>query len=505
MKSIFKFGALFIFLLSSLVESEVEASTAITSLTLRFEKDTAQYTLSAMEQDGVLYVPLAEFSDVLGFGRFYNPKNKKMVIRMENRAIKVSAFNPFLMVQETPRQMPLPTIEVRNELYIPLGIFLETLRGDFPYQYTFQPEKRILTLSKIQYNIANYTLEHKKNGLVIRLQTLRAFNPNEVAVALTQGWLHVTVYGGTLDTLAIFSNTPSGIVQKVLSYQFEHSAQISFFLTRQIQEKRVTCLSNTIEIALWYSESIPPVKVQAPVLPDVKNKWLIDVIVIDPGHGGKDPGAIGPSKTKEKEVTLAIAKRLKELLQQRLPNTRIELTRESDTFVELEKRRQFANGRGAKLFISIHVNANKQRSLRGFSTYVLGVAKTKEAIEVAQKENSIVELEKASDAYAEFQATEYILNAIAQNRFLKESQDLAREINTAVRQHTNMTLERGVHQAGFLVLLGINMPGVLVEAGYISNPAEERLLKTRTFQQKMAEALCEGIVKFKKQCELVLK
>lgn len=481
------------------------ASTAITSLTLRFEKDTAQYSLSAIEQEGVLYVSLAEFSEALGFGRFYNPKNKKMVVRMGNRAVKVSAFNPFLMVQETAKQMPLPAVEIRNELYVPLGIFLEILQGDFPYQYTFQPEKRMLTLWKIQYNISTYTLEHKKNGLVIRLQTLRTFNSNEVAVALTQGWLHVTVYGGTLDTLAIFSNTSSGIVQKVLSYQFEHSAQISFLLTQQIQEKRVTCFPNRIEIALWYSERVPPVKAEAPVLPDVKNKWLIDVIVIDPGHGGRDPGAIGPSGTKEKDITLAIATRLKTFLENRLPNTRIELTRTSDTFVELEKRRQFANGKGAKLFISIHANANRQKSLRGFSTYVLGVAKTKEAIEVAQKENSIVELEKTSDAYAEFQATEYILNAIAQNMFLKESQDLAREINTAVRRCTNMTLERGVHQAGFLVLLGINMPGVLVEVGYISNPAEERLLKTRAFQQKIAEAICDGIVKFKKQCEFVMK
>lgn len=503
MKSICRFG--FLLFLSFFTGSVAKASTTITSLILRFEKDTAQYTLSAIEQEGVLYVSLSEFSDVLGFGRFYNPKNKKMVVRMGNRAVKVSAFNPFLVVQETGKQMPLPAIEIRNELYVPLGIFLETLRGDFPYQYVFQPEKRVLTLWKIRYNITTYTLEHKKNGLVIRLQTLRSFTPNEVAVALTQGWLHVTLYGGTLDTLAIFSNTPSGIVQKVLSYQFEHSAQISFLLTQQIQEKRVTCFPNMVEIALWYSEWVPPVKVQAPGLPDVKNKWLIDVIVIDPGHGGKDPGAVGPSGTKEKDITLELAKRLKDLLEKRLPATRIELTRTSDTFVELEKRRQFANRIGAKLFISIHVNANKQRSLRGFSTYVLGVAKTKEAIEVAQKENSIVEFEKASDAYAEFQAPEYILNAIAQNTFLKESQDLAREINTAVKQYTSMTLERGVYQAGFLVLLGINMPGVLVEAGYISNPAEERLLKTRTFQQKIAEALCEGIVKFKKQCELVMK
>jgi len=504
MKRIFKFFS-FLIILSLFTAIKIRASIAVTSLTVRFEKDTAQYTISAIEQEGVLYVSLAEFSDVLGFGRFFNPKNKKMVVRMGNRAVKVSAFNPFLMVQETVKQMPLPAIEIRNELYVPLGIFLETLAGDFPYQSTFQPENKILTLWKIQYNIKNYTLEHKKNGLVIHLHTLRTFNPNEVAVALTQGWLHVTVYGGTLDTLAIFSNTPSGIVQKVLSYQFDHSAQISFLLTQQIQEKRVTCFSNRIEIALWYSERVPPMKVEAPVLPDVKNKWVIDAIVIDPGHGGKDPGAIGSSGTKEKEITLAIATRLKTLLENRLPNTRIELTRTSDTFVELEKRRQFANGRGAKLFISIHVNANTQRSLRGFSTYVLGVAKTKEAIEVAQKENSIVELEKTSDAYAEFQATEYILNAIAQNMFLKESQDLAREINTAVRQYTNMTLDRGVYQAGFLVLLGLNMPAVLVEAGYISNPAEERLLKTRTFQQKIAEALCEGIVKFKKQCEWAMK
>ena len=232
----------------------------------------------------------------------------------------------------------------------------------------------------------------------------------------------------------------------------------------------------------------------------VKSRWLIDTIIIDPGHGGRDPGTIGRSGTKEKDVNLEIGLRLRDLLKAALPKTRILMTRSTDVLPGLKERGQFANAQGGKLFISIHANANASRNARGHSTYFLGVGKTQQAIEVARRENSVIQYEEAPEAYQEYQDFDYILNAIALSSYLKESQQLAEMVNQNLGLRTKIP-DQGVHQMGLLVLIGASMPGILVETAFLSNAHEERLLRTRSFQQSVAEALCESIVSFKKKSE----
>jgi N-acetylmuramoyl-L-alanine amidase len=466
-------------------------------LQIIFEDDPVSYAVTAFEKNRAVYASVEEFADVLGFTHYTNPQSQKTVIRIGSRSVKVSPFNPFLMIDDAIVQMPLSASERNGKLFVPVVLFLDALGGNFPFRPELQQNNRVLKLSKIHANIVDFEAESKGNGILITLHTSKTFSASDIATSISQGWLHITLFGGTLDTVKMASEGIPGLFSKLLSFQFERSAQMSFRFDKKIIDKKVTVGEGTVTVSVWTSEKIQ----NAAALPDeARTRWLIDTIVIDPGHGGRDPGTIGFTGVREKDVNLEIGLRLKALLERRLPQTKILMTRAADVFIGLKDRSHFANVNGGKLFISIHANANDDRRVRGFSSYLLGVQKTKEAIEVAQKENSVVKYEEKPEAYEEYQDFDYILNAIAQSSYLKESQDFA----TMVNQSLGIILkipDQGVHQQSIWVLVGASMPRILVETAFLSNANEERLLKTRSFQQNVAEALCQSIEKFKSRYE----
>ena len=213
-------------------------------------------------------------------------------------------------------------------------------------------------------------------------------------------------------------------------------------------------------------------------------------IVVDAGHGGKDPGAVGPGGTREKDVTLAMAKALGRELESQL-GCEVILTRSGDTFLELPERTAIANKVGADLFISIHANANKNRSARGIETYYLNFSKSDDALEVVARENK-TSLEQVGDL-------ELILLDLLANSKINESSRLAAEIQKSMtgqlRKHYKVK-DLGVRQGPFYVLLGATMPSVLVETAFISNRTEEKLLVNRKYQQRTASAIVGGVRKY---------
>lgn len=217
----------------------------------------------------------------------------------------------------------------------------------------------------------------------------------------------------------------------------------------------------------------------------------INRIVIDPGHGGKDPGAVGQKGLKEKDVTLDIAKRAAEKL-------RIEcgvdciLTREEDVFVSLGKRAKIANDAKASLFLSIHCNAGKRKSASGVEVYFLSPAKTTWTRAVEARENSAVEYETKEERGE----LESILWDLAQTEFLKESNMLADKIANYI-SYSNKGINRGVMQANFYVLSRTYMPACLVEIEFISNPDMEKKMKTAEFKEKVATEILKGVKEFK--------
>jgi N-acetylmuramoyl-L-alanine amidase len=215
-------------------------------------------------------------------------------------------------------------------------------------------------------------------------------------------------------------------------------------------------------------------------------------IVIDAGHGGYDTGTIGPSGLMEKDLCLDVALRLGKMILEKLPGTEVIYTREDDTFVPLENRTAIANQSKADLFLSIHANSSRDKSARGIETFYLNFAASDEAMEVAARENAL--------SQGSIHDLQDLIKRIAKNEKIEESREFALEIqeNLAKRLQkvSKNNKSRGVKKAPFVVLIGANMPSVLSEISFISNPTDETLLKKGEHRNKVVEGLYHGIEKY---------
>ena len=223
-------------------------------------------------------------------------------------------------------------------------------------------------------------------------------------------------------------------------------------------------------------------------------------VVIDAGHGGKDPGARG-ARINEKAINLAVALKLGGLIEQRSEGVKVIYTRKTDRFIELDERADIANRNKADLFISIHTNAVKRGStVQGTETYTLGLARTDENLEVAMSENAAILLEdnyqQRYEGFDPNSSESYIIFEFMQNKHMEQSISLASEIQKSFKGAKRV--DRGVRQAGFLVLRKTSMPSVLVELGYISNRQEEKYLGSADGQNALAEALYEAFSRYKR-------
>jgi N-acetylmuramoyl-L-alanine amidase len=233
-----------------------------------------------------------------------------------------------------------------------------------------------------------------------------------------------------------------------------------------------------------------------------KPKQKLSVIVLDAGHGGKDPGAIGTNGFREKDATLAIVLKLGKLIEKEFPDIKVVYTRKTDTFIELYRRGEIANKYKGKLFISIHCNSTPEKPTKagGTATYFLRPGKTDAAIRVAARENAVIEYEKNTERYAALSDIEFILTSMRSSQDIKFSEKFASMTQKELSKNVGLK-NNGVEQAGFFVLVGASMPSVLIETAYISNPKEEKLLSDKDGQQDFAAGILEAIKKFKKTYE----
>jgi len=227
----------------------------------------------------------------------------------------------------------------------------------------------------------------------------------------------------------------------------------------------------------------------------------ISTVVIDAGHGGKDPGASG-KHSKEKNITLAIALKLGHYIEEYMPNVKVIYTRKTDRFIPLYKRAEIANKNHADLFISIHCNASTSSRPYGAETFVLGLHKNKANLEIAQKENAAIRYENNPKKYNGFNNSpeSYISLSLFQSPYLKESLDFANKIEQQFKTRAGRKA-RGVFQAGFLVLWQTTMPSVLVETGFLSNPKEEAFLLSKKGQTYIASAIYRAFKAYKIEFE----
>jgi N-acetylmuramoyl-L-alanine amidase len=323
----------------------------------------------------------------------------------------------------------------------------------------------------------------------------QADNPRRVIIALPNTSLSQTAQAkatdGTVPSPFIVTQiTPHAVAVSLLTTSFQNLKQFTLSDPPRLVIDVMPTLEESPSPIDEPQTTLPkagPVGIQ-PTQPRAKS---YTTIVIDPGHGGKDPGALGLRRTEEKDITLKVGLRLKELLRKR-PDVRVLMTRDRDVYVELEERAKFANKHGADLFVSIHVNSHPSRLVKGLEVYHFGEAKDQRALEVAARENG-------TPISSTGVGWEYLVADLLTTKKIEASLELAWNAKEAMVTQMNGpydVTDHGVKTAPFYVLRFTSMPSVLAEVAFISNPDEEVLLRKPTFIKDVAQSLYQGILSF---------
>ncbi len=463
--------------------------------------DGSSHHVQTINVDGLEYVSVNDLSSILRARIHSHRLLRKVTVEFDDRQIAFTWFSPYMLYDSEMYNLGYDTKLIDGTLWVPLKGFQRIwnlLHRPPDYQ-------AIGIVDQCEVEILDVTIQEKVNGILVEILVS---GPLEYEVFSDRNRdLNINFYRGRMDTLFFSKKKTPRFVKWIKTYQFENSAQLSLRLKKPFVNVTHTLRSDPdrIQVSLIQTATYPDTaRLSSGRRPREDRSPLddrVDVIVIDPGHGGPDSGAVGPRGLAEKRVTLDVARRLGELLKQE-EGLEVILTRDSDLLVLLEERTQMANSAGADLFISIHTNASRKKSVRGCETFFLSSAETDEARAVAALENSSIRFEHPDGMSQNMDDLDFILMDLVQSEYLKESQDLAAMIQGRLKSLLSIP-SRGVGQAGFVVLNKAYMPAVLVEIAFISNRREESLLKKESFRQDVAYALYESIKEFKRKYESI--
>ncbi len=480
-------------------------------------------SIGIFRRNGTVYGSLTDLAALFSLSTYANPATQKFEIKKPPYRIKVTAGNPFIVVtaqsnRQSVYQLNETVIYAARSYFVPLNSFVPLFDVVFGRAATFDREAGILRISSIParpaFDISTLSFEEKSNGMLIRIPVARPLNDFESWLK-QDGWLYVTIADARADVNAINRVPPEGMVRKIIAIQSPTSVQLTFKLSGNIAAAEILRgeRGNDILVSIRNEGNEKKLLLEAKRreiqqgLESQRKRWKLDVIVIDPGHGGRDPGSIGVTGVREKDITLGIGLKLGKLISHRMKGVKVVYTRKDDSWVELYRRGQIANEADGKLFISIHANSlrRKPSPTRGFEVYLLRPGRTAEAIEIAERENSVIELEEGyEERYQALTDENFILVTMAQSAHVKASELFADIAQREIAARAGIP-NRGVKQAGFLVLVGASMPNVLVETAYLSNREDERFLKSEKGQQKIAEALFHAVERYKNEYEKLLE
>ena len=456
----------------------------------------SELTLATISYNKIEYLSLNQFIKKHQLKSTYYNSKEKLEIIFENKKIYFSPFSSYCKIDDQIYHLTYEVILKNNKLFVPVLPFYNILESiNLPVQLISKGKDKINVLTNV-YNIKEFFINNKTNGVSILINTTKEFVKNQISTSISSsGWLNITILNSAVDSLGIKNSILNYPITKVQTIQLGESSQISFLLSKKVDDIMVATNSQSIEILLSIEQIDNIKKIQ-----ELRRKWLIDTIVIDPGHGGKDPGALGINSLKEKDITLYISRELGKLIERNL-RMKVVYTRTEDVFVPLWERTQIANNAEGDIFISKHANAAKPySSTKGFETYLLRIGKTEAAINVAKRENATIKLEEQTHKYIDFTDAKKIVASMTQNSAIKSSEFLAEAIQINLSKRLN-SKNRGVKQAGFHVLVGASMPNVLVEVGFITNKEDAKNLSKHQYKREIAKGIFEAILDFKNKYE----
>jgi len=497
---------------------------------VRFVSNPERTTfIGVFHRDGVFYGSLSDIATAFKLTRTETQRGGS--IKTDELSIAVTVGSPYCVIADRNNnanvwQLSAEPIRAAKTLFVPLESFVPILDAVLDEEIVFNKSLQLIAVGELyarpKFDLAALSIEERDNGNLVRLHLAKHITdyeswlkPVQVAGKLHQEdyWLYVTLVGTTVDTAALQSVGLKGLVKQLLVFQSPTSAQLTFRLKGEITgtEMLPAGEGNDLLLAIHTPTAeeiaLRKKKENERNLERERNKWKMDVIVVDAGHGGQDPGAVGVTRVKEKDVTLGVALKLGRLIQKNMKDVKVVYTRTADEFVELYRRGQIANQSEGKLFISIHCNSmpRKPNPINGFEIYLLRPGKTEHAIEISQRENAVIEFEEGyKERYQELTEENFIILTMAQTAYMKYSEHFADVLQHQMEARSGLE-NGGVKQAGFYVLVGASMPNVLVETGYLSNRGDERFLKSQSGQQKIAQAIFSAVSIYKEEYEKALK
>ena len=475
--------------------------------------------IPAYVREGTIYFSLKDFADVVGVNYYYNQETQKIEIKFDKYFIKASAKNPFLVLNEKNGeeqlvvQLPTSTYLINNKVYVPLKYSLKSLETAYGMELSFESPNKIVigNIKQItsesgeettnKFNINGIVINEKANGTLITVKSNKRI-PSYYS-SFKNDVLTLTFRKVSVDIEKIKYLGTDGVVKNIEAKNVGPDAVVNITVSKDYTTNEVMNIEKSNDIQITIHNKLFNKNTSTNKL---KEKWEFDVIVIDAGHGGQDAGAIGVNGVKEKDINLSIALKLGKLIEENMKDVKIVYTRKTDKFIDLYKRGKIANENDGKLFISIHCNSTpkKPSDANGFEVYLLRPGRTKEAISIAEFENSVIQYEENPNRYEKLTDENFILVSMAHSSYMKYSERFAEDLHKEFVKHPTLS-SRGVKQAGFYVLVGASMPSVLIESGFLSNTNDAKYLSSSSGQQKIAEYVFSGIKKYRQTYEVEMQ
>ncbi|GJQ63220.1 MAG: N-acetylmuramoyl-L-alanine amidase [Melioribacteraceae bacterium] len=489
------------------------------SKVLTINSSTGSRKVSAYEKKNVLFVSSEQLAKALGGATYYNSEAAKLEMKFPEWRVKYTGRNQFVIL--SPRfgtnreivQLPISTLMAGKDIYIPLKYCIPHLQKAIGKRMVLDEESAKLSFDgalesphpivrrnegNARFDISGLSISEKLNGTLISLKAKKNLGKIHFSIKDNTGYLFL--YGLTVDPSLTSGVKPTGVVKDIRQKKVGANTQIEFPIKGDYKDYDAFQDLTSYDIYITIRKELDEDKKEE--IKFDREKWDFDVIVLDAGHGGKDAGAIGITGTREKDINLAVTLELGKLIEQKMDSVKVVYTRKTDKFVELHERGKIANKNNGKLFISIHCNSigGKNHSTRGFEVYLLRPGRTEEAIAIAEFENSVIKYEENPDIYKQLDDENFILVSMAHSSYMRYSEKFSEYLNNHWIEHVDIP-SRGVKQAGFYVLVGASMPGVLVENGFLSNKGDERYLKSKKGQREIALAIFKAIEKYKEYYE----
>jgi N-acetylmuramoyl-L-alanine amidase len=453
----------------------------------------APQEINVFKFDQVYYFSVQEFCEANGYNYIkYDDKSKIEILFPKHRAT-FSLNSSFFKLDNNTTHMA-QKVKYENDLfYLPINSFnsISSLLDIKKLKSNIDFSKLIIAEPS---NILSYNISEVNSTVLFTIQTNTEFIRSDIfCVIIDENKFHISLGKGKIDN----QFEENDILDNLLSVAFtqtENAALIDLNINRKINDYSYKIFQNKVEFNILLKQA--SYQLFSANLAQL-DQSTINTIIIDAGHGGKDPGAIGYHNIKEKNIVLDIANELGKYIHSKMPNINIIFTRETDVFLGLKNRTNIANKNKGQLFISIHANSSSAKSARGYEIYLLKPSSIGEAIDVAIRENSSILFEDNVDQYESNQ----IIASLSQNTYLKESEKLAIYIQNGIKKELPKTRNRGIKQAGFHVLIGASMPNLLLEVGFVTNKSEAQLLNKSSYRKEFAKGIYNGIEQYVKNYE----